>query len=339
MRADASWITSLLLFGCAVHIGSESEPVPAARPPAPALSGCLPLADRATAVTGRVSWATLPDQSALVVADSATVDGATSSVGFRDAGSACLTGGSPLPARPILDLGALAVGSRGRPLAALVAGDTFLYFSADHADGLASDGIGIARWDAGRGVFIALSLLWTADRPSYGSAAALVDDEVYVLGGLGARFLAADVYLARAPSAQIAEPGAYEYWQGGGHFGPDPDRALPLVEAGLSPSLAFDAARQRWLMLYAEPLAREVKVRSGLGVSGPWSMPYTLGLCDLPTSDPGSFCADVALVPELAPDGGLAFTHGVATFSRPAQANDRDFWTRLVRAPWPSELP
>ncbi len=160
-----------------------------------------------------------------------------------------------------------------------------------------------------------------------------------MFGGLNARFLSADVYLARVPSAQIAEPSAYEYWQGGGNYGSDPDSALPVVEGGASPSVAWDAARQRWLMLYASPLASDVTVRSGLDVSGPWSAPYTLGACDLPASDPSSFCGDLAIVPELATDGGIAFSQAVATFARPARATDQDFWTRLVRTPWPSALP
>ena len=215
----------------------------------------------------------------------------------------------------------------------------FPVLSADHADGLASDGIGVARWDADGQRFRALSLLWTADRPSYGSAAALVGDQVYVFGGLNARYLSADVYLARVPSAQITDSSAYEYWQGGGNFGADPDLAQPLVEGGQSPSVAWNATQQRWLMLYATPLANELTARSGLDISGPWSAPYTLGRCDLPSSDPSAFCGDLALVPALAPDAQIALTQGVASFARPAGASDQDFWTRLVQVPWPSALP
>jgi hypothetical protein len=338
MRAEIWLALGVLLPGCAIDIGSDA-PSPAAASTAPALSGCLLLADRASTLSGRLSLVTLPDQSSLALADSATVDGQESSVGFANASSDCLSGSTPLPARPIIDVSALAAGTRARPLAAVSLDDTFVYFSAEHSDGLGSDGMGVARWDTGAQRFIALTLLWTADRPSYGSAAVLVDDEIYLLGGLAARFLAADVYLARVPSAQIDVASAYEYWQGGGNFGSDPDSALPLVEGGASPSLAFDAERQRWLMLYATPLANELTVRSGLGVTGPWSLPYTLGRCDLPSSDPGSFCGAATLLPALAGAGEIALSQEVNSFARPAQATDADFWTRLVRTPWPSALP
>jgi hypothetical protein len=339
MRVESSLALCGLLLGCAVNIGQNDGAPPKPSPDAPALHGCLPLADRAAAVTGRVSRLSLPDQSSLVLADSASVDGVASSVGFANAQPDCLSASTPLSARPIIDVSALGLSSVARPLAAVSGSETFLYFSAQHGDGFASDGIGVARWDAENQRFAALALLWTADRPSYGSAAALVGDQVYALGGLPARFLSADIYLARVPLAAIAEPSAYEYWQGGGNFGADADRAVPLVDGGRAPTLAFNAARQRFILLYATPFAKEVTVRSGLSVSGPWSAPYALGQCDLPSSDPSAFCGDLTLLADLSSDTEIVFTQGVASFSRPAGSTDQDFWTRFVRAPWPENLP
>ncbi|MEO8902635.1 MAG: DUF4185 domain-containing protein [Polyangiaceae bacterium] len=341
MRAELWRVPALaLLAGCSVNIGNSSD-APAAPSPVLALSGCLPLADRVSTLSGGVSVLTVPEQGTLVVASSATVDGTESSVAFADASGACLTHSTALSARPIIDCSKLGRALHCHPKGSVSTGpnDVALYFSADHADDLASDGVGIAHWDASAERFIADSLLWTSDPPDYGSAAALVSGNVYVFGGIGARFLAADVYLARVPSTQLSEPSAYEYWQGGGSFGSDPDSARPVVEGGISPSVAWDEAHQRWLMLYATPLADSLTARTGLGITGPWSAPYTLGHCALPASDPGAFCTNVVLTPALANDGELAFTHAAASFSRPAHATDRDFWTRLVRTAWPSELP
>ncbi len=176
MRADAHRFALpvlLLLSGCALNIGSDSERSDEAAPTAPTLNGCLPLSDSASTLTGRVSLVTLPDQSSLVLTASATVAGTSSSVGFTGADSSCLMQATALPTRPIVNSAALGSGIVARPLGAVTVsaeGDTFLYFSADHADGLASDGFGIANWDASSESFIALSVLWTSDRPSYGSA-------------------------------------------------------------------------------------------------------------------------------------------------------------------------
>ncbi len=344
MRAERSaWVLPCalaLLGGCSVNIGHDDD-APSVQAPVLALNGCLPLADRVTALSGAVSLLTVPDGRTLAVASSTEVDGTTSSVAFANASGSCLTHGTALAARPIIDCSKLGAALHCRPLGSVstTPSDASLYFSADHADDLASDGVGIAHWDASAEGFIADSLLWTSDRPDYGSAALLVNDSVYVLGALGARFLAADVYLARVPSAQVAEPAAYEYWQGGGSFGSDPDSARPLLEGGLSPSVAWQAAQQRWLMLYATPLADTVTVRTGLGITGPWSAPVTLGHCDLPASDASSFCANLTLTPSLGESGEIAFTQGVASFSRPASATPQDFWTRLIRTPWPNALP
>lgn len=307
MRASAIALCAALA-GCAVNLGQNDDSAPSPAP-APALSGCLPLTDVATAITGRVSQIAAPDQSSLVITASAT---------FTGAAGTCLDGGVASLTPPV---------PNATPMAAIAAKNSaYLFFSS-------SDGYGVAR-DGG-----ASSLLWTSDRPSYGSAAALVDDEIYVFGGLAARFLSADVYLARAPLSQIDVPSAYEYWLGGGAFGPDPDQAAPVFEGGTSPTIAFDSEHNRWLTLYATPLASEVTARTGLDITGPWSAPHILGKCDLPARDPSSFCGDLSLTPALAGSGEITFTQAVATFSRPANTTDLDYWTRLIRTAWPAELP
>jgi len=341
MRARGIMIALCGVFvGCAVNLHRDDDNTTSAVAPPPALSGCLPLSDAADAVTGRVARVALSGQNSLVIAANATVAGTTASTAFADAGGDCFSDASALPARPVIDSSALGNDLSPRPMAAISAEQaTFLFFAAEHAGLLASDGFGVARFDASTQRFVARALLWTADRPSFGSAAAVVADEVYVFGGLSARYLAADVYLARVPLTQIEVPSAYEYWLGGGSFGPDPDRAAPVFEGGTAPTLAFDSAHARWLVLYTTPLAVDVTARSGLDIAGPWSAPYLLGRCELPSDDPGSFCGDLALEPELAGPGEIAFTQAVTTFSRPSRTTARDYWTRLVRTPWPSELP
>jgi hypothetical protein len=89
-------------------------------------------------------------------------------------------------------------------------------------------------------------------------------------------------------------------------------------------------------MAYTTPLSSEITVRSGLGATGPWSLPVVLGGCDLPSADDGAFWGDVTLVPALARDGEIALTQAVASFGRPEGAAASDYWTRLVRVGWPA---
>jgi hypothetical protein len=344
MRSDGSLRATLaaccaLSLGCAVNL--DPDP-PRMRPAlaAEALHGCLPLSERVESLEGRLDLLALHSESSLLIAASARFDGKEVASGFAvgdgalDAG--CLDELTPVRARPLIDVGSLGTGLVGRPLGGLPAPGPFLFFAAENSREFRTEGYGIARWDPNLDGFVAQRLLWTADRPSYGSAALVEGEYVYVYGGLAARFLAADAYLARAPLDAMTEPAAYEYWTGGGTWTPNIDEALPLVEAGTSPSVAYDPAHSRWLMAYTTPLATEITVRSGLGVTGPWSQPFTLGGCDLPSVDDGAFCGDVTLVPGLARDDEIALTQSVASFERPEGATASDYWTRLVRVGWPS---
>ncbi len=340
LRAHAA-IGCALSLGCAVNL--DPDP-PRVRPVlgAEALAGCLPLTERVESLEGRLDALELHANRSLLIAASARFDGKEVASAFtlgEDTLDDCFADLTPVRSRPLLDLASIGSGLSGRPLGGISTPGPFLFFAADSTVDFRTVGYGIARWDPKAEGFVGLSLLWTGDRPSYGSSAVVDGDFVYVYGGIAARFLAADAYVARAPIAALLEPAAYEYWAGGGAWSTNPDAALPLVEAGTSPSVAYDATHSRWLMAYTTPLASEITVRSGLGVTGPWSLPVTLGGCDLPSIDDGAFCGDVTLVPGLARNGEIALTQAVASFGRPEGATASDYWTRVVRVGWPVGVP
>lgn len=235
----------------------------------------------------------------------------------------------------MLDVSAHGAGS-GHPRSGVFTDASYLYFSIDSDSGTGSGGAGIARYDEASESFVSLGLLWTGDRPSYGAAAVIEGDYVYVYGGLPARFLAADVYVARVPLDLLTEPAAYEYFQGGGDWSADPDLAGPLLEGGTTPSV-WRAGPERYLMAYTTPLAQHITLRSGLGPAGPWSRPVTFGACSLPFDQ--AFCGEVSLLPGFAGDGELALAQTIDSFEAPETATARDFWTKVVRGPVPSELP
>jgi len=345
----AALAVAIATAGCAIRLDTAPPPpVPdggGAPVPPP---GCTPLADVATLVTGRLDSLRLGDGRVVVVAGDATVDGQRDSFVFAPPAPGdpasfgdCLTAISPTPVHPAVDLSALLPGDHARPLAGVTtAAGSYLFFSAVHADGFAGDGFGVARWDGAVGRFVAPVWLWTADRPSYGSGAAVDGDTVYVYGGRAGDFLADDMFVARAPAGQIDVASAYVYWQGGGAWTADPDRAAPFAQGGGAPSVAWVADRARFLLAYTTPLSTAITLRSGLGPSGPWSGPVTLGPCALGAADPGAFCGDVVLNPLLASGAGeIPIAQAVATLNRPAGVADDAYRTRLVRASWPDDLP
>lgn len=325
------------LMGCAVDIGDGYEPAPPPAAAAPPALGACDLLSTLDGLEGRVVPAALPDGRQLLLAAHPDFEGTRESAAFETE-TPCGAHAAALPARPIIDVSPLAEERVGSVRSAFTTADSaYLYFSLDRAGGFESDGTGIARFDEAAGAFLAQALLWTSDRPSYGAAAVVADDYVYVYGGLPARFLAADVYLARAPLARVAEPAAYEYWQGGGEWATDPDLAGPLLEAGTMPSVIWHPPTERYLMAYVTPLAREISLRSGLGPAGPWSRPLSWGACALPFEQ--AFCGDVAFLPAFAGKRELALSQAVVAFDAPATVGPADYWTQLVRGSVPASLP
>jgi hypothetical protein len=337
MRADFGSIAvmSALAAGCAVDLDPSHDGAPEEEP-ARELRACrlLPMLD---SLTGRVTPVVLSNGEKLLLGSAPEFDGSTASAAFAMPGGKCADEAQPLPARPIVDVTMHASRFVGAPRAGVTTDAAYLYFSLEAADGSSSEGGGIARFDEDAGTFVSLGLLWTSDRPSYGSAALVEGDYVYAYGGQNARFLSADVYVARAPLAKLAEPAAYEYFLGGGNWGSDPDLAAPIVEGGAMPSVVWRADLRRYLMAYTTPLAREITIRSGLGPSGPWSAPHSFGACALPF--PEAFCVEVVILPELARGAELALAQPVVSLEPPASARPSDYWTQLVRGPLPSSLP
>jgi len=331
MRPELLFLGCSVLTACAIDLGSSSAVPDGAVSSVPALSGCLPLTRSLDGLEGRLDAQTLPDGSSLLVANQAVLNGVSTSRGFalRDPTEACIEEATPTFAVPLFDGAPLGAANDAELLGGVTTDTAYRFF-------LAADGIGISRFNPQTQRFEALAWLWTADRPSYGSAAAAVGEFVYVFGGLPARFLAADVYMARVRASQIEVAAAYEYWQGGGTWSVDADLAAPIFEGGVRPSVLFDRSQTRWLMAYTTPLATHIEVRSGLDVTGPWSQPLVLGSCDLPEEDPDSFCSAPALLPSSP--GTVGVSYGVATFNR-VTSNAAAYWTRSARTDWPRGLP
>lgn len=331
------------LAGCRVALDDAIEQDTPA-PSVSVLEACPPLPSEGDALEARL--ASLPGapfgvEGALVVADAAR----GGPRGFAVRGSPCDPGEVALPAAPILDASPLGPGVIARPTSLVAAGGTaYAFFAAERPDsgaafGFAEVGRGLARWDGAAGAFVDPVLLWASDRPSYGSGAAASADYLYAYGGLAARFLSADVYVARVATARAAEPGAWEYWSGGGVWAPAADAAWPMVEGGTDPSVGYHAGLERWLLAYSTPLGAEVTVRTGLGPSGPWSRPYLAARCALPFVDEESFCTHVVLHAAYASEDSIGLSHGVGSFHRVPSAPPEAYRTRWGWLPLPAGLP
>lgn len=275
------------------------------------------------------------DGAALVVVDDAVVDGADvpslaiavpPQATLDDClASASFSGGAPASAVDPPDLA---------PLSGFVAGGVASLYYVDPTYG----SVGLATQDPSDGVFRpGPALLWTADRPTYGTAAVTTGGDVYVLACAAARFLDADCFVARAPTASADDESAYAYYVGGGRWSPRVDDAWPMTTGGESLDVA-PLPSGTWLMAYAPPLGSTILLRSGLSPEGPWSSPLPVATCDL--ADPDMFCGSVHLHPALAaPAGTFVLSYAAASLSSDVAsrkaAEPTKWWPRLVALPLP----
>ena len=336
---------ALLSVACALSLDVDVERSDTDEPaPAPVAPGCVAMGEHTEvrALGGGVRSHGLPDGSVLWVVENLELEDGSSvpngvlttppGASGRDCmNDAAILGDGLLPQSPRGP--DHLVSARGAVFAESLA---WAYYALYESDAEASFGVelvgyGVSRGDTDLEFGSEETLLWTADRPSFGAAALLWEGHAYVYGCLPARFLSADCYVARAPVADADRVAAYEYWTGGDHWSSNVDAAWPMVEAGQDVSVVYLPERDRFVMGYATPLGTEILLRSGLGPSGPWSAPVGVATCQKPAEDPDAVCVNVQLHPGL--DAGadeLVATYATAS-SGPGQGEHPDrYTTRLI---------
>lgn len=330
------------LTSCAIDL--EPPPPKPSTAPVAALATCPPLATEVGDYGGRWDSLALGSEVILVAAGDA-LGAPAASRGYRVTEDPCSASVIERESSPLLDGSTLGGDVTAQPQAWVQAqGRQYAFFVAAEPDPTADFGVrvigrGIATYSAAEARLVEPVLLWTAERPSFGTGAYADADYVYAYGGLGTGFLAASAFVARAPVARVAEVGAWEYWSGSDHWTSAADEAWPLFDAGPALSVQYVSARSRFVAAYATPLAREITVRSGLGPAGPWSSPQVLAACDLPESDPQAFCAEVVLHAPFSRGATVALTHSVGSFDRPAETPPAEVRARFAHASLPAALP
>ena len=329
----------LALAGCTLPRDADSGGSDATVSP-DVISGCALFAGSTTAISVGASVA-LPNGATLWTFDAAFVSGG------RSDGVAAVAQIQANGCPGTLAGAAAALPANGtdtdfaKPLDLVRVGDDVWQFyetwqfAAGAPFGVKTTGRGVARWDAAQGRFIrAAALLWTADRPPFGSAALGDGGWVYAYGCNAADSgWSRACYVARAPEAQLANGAAWQYATAVNTFTANIDDAQPIL-TGVGDIAVRRHADGRLLVTYFKPLDTVLQVRAALAPTGPFSAPHPLATCDAP---PNAFCVGAAQHPELDLDAAtIAVTYARASFDPLA---DVVRWPRLALLPLPADLP
>jgi hypothetical protein len=220
-----------------------------------------------------------------------------------------------------------------------------LYYALFVADptatfGIREVGIGLAPRDAVSGLFVPTSeLLWSPDRPNFGTSALLVGATVYAFGCASTGAFSANCFVARADVANLASTAAYSYWTGEG-WSSEIDDAAPITQAGGTVSVRPDpTGGARYIMTFVPPLGNTLVAQSAPSPEGPWSASVTLATCAL-DAGAGAFCGGGEQHPELAgAPGQLVLSYAAQTFASDAGVSRDAFWPHIVSIDVPKSLP
>lgn len=208
-------------------------------------------------------------------------------------------------------------------------------FDAFAPFGVRSLGVGLGRV---RGERIQVTDSWLfGDDVDLGDAAIVVDDFLYAYGCPGTpHFLEEDCIVGRAPLASIDTRDAWELLGDGGWGSGTPRRVF-----GSGPhrsAVVEDPRGSGFLHVYAIGFGTDLMVSTASAPEGPWREPRILSHCDLPSDDPGAYCAGPTIHRELLDPldpGALVVGYAIGTTSEDsAERRARSpeaYWPHVVR--------
>jgi hypothetical protein len=171
-------------------------------------------------------------------------------------------------------------------------------------------GIGIASWDGLDQPVVRRKIddsymLFPAPETEWGAGLVIDDDHLYAFG-CPREFLARKCMLGRVPLEDPSDRAAWRFWKDG-EWGTS-QNAETLFEGATIMELSWNAALDRWLLVYSKPFDHDVVARTAEELTGPWSKEKVLFRA------PGEAPYDAVHHPELEERDGLV---QYVTYSQP----------------------
>ncbi len=153
------------------------------------------------------------------------------------------------------------------------------------------------------------TLLFPKPLPSFGSAALVVEDFLY-LYGCQTEELSKPCYLARVTLADVLEPEAWLF-MGKDDWTDDVSQAISIFQGNDMMTMAWNASVGAYVAIYSQPMDTKVMMRTAAHPAGPWSKAVKVFSTQKP--DGGEWTYDALAHPELEREDGRV---QVITYSR-----------------------
>jgi len=145
------------------------------------------------------------------------------------------------------------------------------------------------------------TLMFSKDEPSFGSAAVVHDDMLYVWA-CDLDWLAKPCRLARVPLEKVLERKEWRYFAGESDWSADLRDAEPVFEGNDIMSVFWCPHLERFVALYSQPMDRVTSVRTAVAPQGPWTK--AVKAFDALKPDGDGWIYDALAHPELAEEDG-----------------------------------
>lgn len=157
------------------------------------------------------------------------------------------------------------------------------------------------------------TLLFSDVEPSFGSAAVIVDQTLYVYGRKGSS-VRKPIHIARVPLERALDRGSWRYFAGSTGWVDDLDDSKSVFDGNDILSVFYSSHSATYIAVYSEPLSRDILLRSASCPEGPWSESTRLFRAMEPEGDSG-WIYDALAHPEYTQgdDGAIYVTYSRAT--------------------------
>ncbi len=145
------------------------------------------------------------------------------------------------------------------------------------------------------------TMMFEKDEPSFGSAAVVVDDFMYVYA-CDLDWVVKPCKVARVPLVDALDRSHWEYWAGSDGWVADLEQAASVFDGNDMMTVSWNSYLNSYLAIYSQPLDAKVMMRTAPAPEGPWSAEAKVFDAEKP--EEGEWVYDALAHPEYQRENG-----------------------------------